>query len=178
MGQYIARRVILTVPVLVGILFITFALARLIPGDPCRAALGERATDEICDAFMERNGLNEPIPVQFGIYLRQIIIEREEAGAPLFTTDVLEQLIGFYGKSVQGAASNFIQESLAMFGEQQQKFQEQMARAVTGDPVTAFTKLTEQNLELWRRMQSEFLKATGMPVSGQPEPDNKKEPSE
>jgi len=75
MGQYITRRVILAIPVLVGILFVTFALARLIPGDPCRAVLGERATNEICDAFMERNGLNAPIPVQFGIYLKQILID-------------------------------------------------------------------------------------------------------
>ena len=73
MGQYISRRLLLAIPVLLGILFITFALARLIPGDPCRAVLGERATDEICDAFMERNGLNEPIPVQFVIYLKQIL---------------------------------------------------------------------------------------------------------
>ena len=77
MTQYIARRAVLAIPVLIGILFATFALARIIPGDPCRAVLGERATDEICDAFMERNGLNEPIPVQFWIYLKQIIIERD-----------------------------------------------------------------------------------------------------
>jgi peptide/nickel transport system permease protein len=75
MGQYIARRTLLAIPVLFGILFVTFALARLIPGDPCRAVLGERATDEICDAFMERYGLNEPIPVQFGIYLKQLFID-------------------------------------------------------------------------------------------------------
>lgn len=77
MGQYIARRTLLAVPVLFGILFVTFALARLIPGDPCRAVLGERATDEICDAFMERYGLNEPIPVQFGIYLKQLFIDMD-----------------------------------------------------------------------------------------------------
>ncbi len=75
MGQYIARRTLLAVPVLFGILFVTFALARLIPGDPCRAVLGERATDQVCDAFMERYGLNEPIPVQFGIYLKQLFYD-------------------------------------------------------------------------------------------------------
>jgi peptide/nickel transport system permease protein len=75
MGQYITRRILLAIPVLFGILFVTFALARLIPGDPCRAVLGERATDEICDAFMERYGLNESIPVQFGIYLKQLFID-------------------------------------------------------------------------------------------------------
>lgn len=77
MLQYILRRILLAVPAVLGILFVTFALARLLPGDPCRAVLGERATDEICDAFMERNGLNEPWPVQFGIYLHQVIIERD-----------------------------------------------------------------------------------------------------
>jgi ABC-type dipeptide/oligopeptide/nickel transport system permease component len=56
-----------------GILFITFALARLLPGDPCRAALGERATDVVCDAFIKRNGLDKPIPVQFGIYLGDVM---------------------------------------------------------------------------------------------------------
>lgn len=73
MLPYISRRLVLAVPVLLGILFATFALARMIPGDPCRAALGERATDAICDAFNARYGLNEPIPVQFGIYLRDVL---------------------------------------------------------------------------------------------------------
>src|SRR5512139_336294 len=73
MFQYLARRLFAAIPVLLGILFITFALARLLPGDPCRAALGERATDVVCDAFIKRNGLDKPIPVQFGIYLRDIL---------------------------------------------------------------------------------------------------------
>jgi peptide/nickel transport system permease protein len=73
MGRYISRRLLLAVPVLLGILFATFALARLIPGDPCRAILGEKATDQICDAFMARYGLDKPIPIQFGIYLRDVL---------------------------------------------------------------------------------------------------------
>jgi peptide/nickel transport system permease protein len=73
MTRFIIRRLALTIPVLFGILFLVFALARLIPGDPCRAVLGERANDAACDAFAERNGLDEPIPVQFGIYLGQVL---------------------------------------------------------------------------------------------------------
>jgi peptide/nickel transport system permease protein len=72
MGQYITRRIVLAIPVLIGILFVTFALARLIPGDPCRAVLGERATDVICNAFIKRNGLDQPILTQFWVYLQQI----------------------------------------------------------------------------------------------------------
>ena len=72
MLQFILRRLLLSVPVLFGIIFLVFALARLLPGDPCRAALGERATDAICNAFNARFGLNEPIPVQFVTYLGQL----------------------------------------------------------------------------------------------------------
>lgn len=72
MLRFIARRLVLSIPVLFGIIFLVFALARLLPGDPCVAALGERATDQICDAFNARYGLNEPIPVQFGIYIAQL----------------------------------------------------------------------------------------------------------
>ena len=73
MIQYIVRRVLSALPVLLGILFVTFALARLLPGDPCRAVLGERATDQVCDAFIKRNGLDRPILVQFWIYLQDVL---------------------------------------------------------------------------------------------------------
>lgn len=90
MLQYITRRVVLAVPVLLGILFATFALARVIPGDPCRAVLGERATDAICDAFIKRNGLDQPILVQFVIYLKQIVIDRDLGESFRFGRPVVE----------------------------------------------------------------------------------------
>jgi len=73
MSRFLIRRLVLSIPVLLGIILVVFALGRLIPGDPCRAQLGERATDEICDAFNERYGLTEPIPVQFLIYLGAVL---------------------------------------------------------------------------------------------------------
>jgi peptide/nickel transport system permease protein len=73
MTTYILRRIILSIPVLIGILFATFALARLIPGDPCRAMLGEKATDAVCDEFISRHGLDKPILIQFGTYVGEIL---------------------------------------------------------------------------------------------------------
>src|SRR3990172_11134184 len=73
MIQYITRRVLSSLPVLLGVLFVTFTLARLLPGDPCRAVLGERATDQVCDAFIKRYGLDQSIPVQFSIYLKDVL---------------------------------------------------------------------------------------------------------
>jgi len=70
--RYIVRRLLLTIPVLFGIIFFVFALARLLPGNPCLSALGERATQAACAAFNHRNGLDQPIPAQFVIYLQQL----------------------------------------------------------------------------------------------------------
>jgi peptide/nickel transport system permease protein len=72
MIRFIVRRLLYSIPVLLGLLFVTFLLARVLPGDPCRAVLGERATDQVCNAFLERKGLNDPIWVQFWIYLRDV----------------------------------------------------------------------------------------------------------
>ncbi|MGA2503861.1 MAG: ABC transporter permease [Anaerolineales bacterium] len=72
MFTYILRRILSSIPVLIGILFATFALARLLPGDPCRAVLGEKATDAICNEFLHRHGLDKPIPVQFVVYVNEI----------------------------------------------------------------------------------------------------------
>ncbi len=73
MFRYIGQRLVAAIPVLLGILFVTFALARLLPGDPCRAMLGEKATEQICNAFNTRYGLDKPIPTQFAIYLRDVL---------------------------------------------------------------------------------------------------------
>ena len=73
MLQFILRRLLLTIPVIIGIVFVVFFLARILPGDPCYQALGQRATEAACEAFDERYGLNEPIPVQFGIFISDLI---------------------------------------------------------------------------------------------------------
>jgi polyhydroxyalkanoate synthesis repressor PhaR len=91
--------------------------------------------------------------------LLQIIIEQEDEGEPLFTTEVLEQLIGFYGDSVQGVAGDFIGQSLNMFREQQERFQNQMREAVQILPMSsAFGEMAKQNLDMWKQMQDSFFK--------------------
>lgn len=72
MIQYTVRRILMAIPVVLAILMITFALARAIPGDPCKAILGEKATEETCQKFIERQGLDKPVPEQFIIYMTNI----------------------------------------------------------------------------------------------------------
>jgi peptide/nickel transport system permease protein len=63
----------MAIPVLVGILLVTFVLARLIPGDPCKAILGEKATPAVCERFIREHGLDKPIYVQLGLYMRDVL---------------------------------------------------------------------------------------------------------
>jgi peptide/nickel transport system permease protein len=69
MTRFLIRRLLLIIPVILGIVFVTFVLVRSIPGDPCTAMLGEKATPQSCANFKERFGLNDNIVVQFGRYL-------------------------------------------------------------------------------------------------------------
>jgi peptide/nickel transport system permease protein len=73
MFGFIARRTLLAIPVLIGIVVVVFFLIRAIPGDPCTSLLGERATEEACARFDEANGLNEPIWTQLGIYMKNVV---------------------------------------------------------------------------------------------------------
>lgn len=72
MTRFIIRRILLSIPVLFGIVLLVFVLARVIPGNPCLATLGERATLEQCRQFAIRFGLDQPLHVQFLTYLQQI----------------------------------------------------------------------------------------------------------
>ncbi|HST05830.1 MAG TPA: ABC transporter permease [Chloroflexia bacterium] len=69
MGRFLLQRLTFIIPVLLGVIFVTFVLVRLIPGDPCQVMLGEKATPAVCAAFRERFGLNDNIVVQFGRYV-------------------------------------------------------------------------------------------------------------
>ncbi len=70
---FITRRTLLAIPVLLGIMVVVFLLIRAIPGDPCTAMLGERATPESCIQFNEANGLNDPVFIQLGIYMKNVL---------------------------------------------------------------------------------------------------------
>ena len=73
MFQFVIRRILYAIPVLLAILIVTFALARLIPGDPCTAMLGEKATPESCERFNRKFGLDQPIPVQLVRYMGNVL---------------------------------------------------------------------------------------------------------
>jgi peptide/nickel transport system permease protein len=71
-AQFIARRLVQMIPVVFFITIVVFMLLRLIPGDPVTAVLGERATDEDIARVRGEMGLDRPIWVQYGYYMRDL----------------------------------------------------------------------------------------------------------
>jgi peptide/nickel transport system permease protein len=67
--RYVVRRLVLTVPVLLGVATLVFSLIHLVPGDPAQAMLGEGATAEDVAQLRARLGLDRPLIVQYGQFL-------------------------------------------------------------------------------------------------------------
>ena len=69
MIQYTIRRLLLMIPVLFGVSFLTFGITLITPGDPVRLMLGTRATQEQVDQLRQELGLNDPFLVQYGRFV-------------------------------------------------------------------------------------------------------------
>jgi peptide/nickel transport system permease protein len=107
--RFIIRRLILSIPVLIGIVFLVFALARIVPGDPCVAALGERANERTCAEYAARHGLDKAIiPGVFRVD-GQLEIRPAEAPATLvdnqFVLYVQAVAAGDFGRSTKFGVS-------------------------------------------------------------------------
>jgi peptide/nickel transport system permease protein len=71
MLRFVVRRILLVVPVLFGLLVLTFVLVRIVPNDPASALAGQNATPQQVAEIRTKYGFDRPLLVQFGVYLRQ-----------------------------------------------------------------------------------------------------------
>jgi ABC-type dipeptide/oligopeptide/nickel transport system permease component len=70
MSRFLARRLVLTIPVLLGVATLVFSLIHLIPGDPAQAMLGEAAPQADVEELRHRLGLDRPLLEQYGAFLK------------------------------------------------------------------------------------------------------------
>jgi polyhydroxyalkanoate synthesis repressor PhaR len=99
--------------------------------------------------------------------LLQIIAEHEQDGQPMLSTQLLSQLIRFYGDSLQGFMGNYLERSMQLFLEQQQQFRQQMGGLMGQTPWTLLNQLTERNMELWKDFQNNLVGGMGSPTAQQ-----------
>jgi peptide/nickel transport system permease protein len=92
MHRYLIRRLLLTIPVLLGVATLVFSLIHFIPGDPAQAMLGEGAAPEDVAQLRERLGLDRPLLVQYGSFLQGLA--RGDLGVSLRNDQpVLQQIL-------------------------------------------------------------------------------------
>ena len=91
MVLFVARRLALSIPVLLGVATLVFALIHLIPGDPAQAMLGEAASPADVEALRQRLGLHRPLLEQYGRFLGGLV--RGDLGTSLRTGEPVAQQI-------------------------------------------------------------------------------------
>lgn len=90
--------------------------------------------------------------------LLQIMLEEESGGEPLFSANMLAQIIRFYGGTLQGVFARYMEQSLDVFARQQQQLRETWGES----PFEVVTRMTQRNMELWADLQRELLRAAGL----------------
>jgi len=89
--------------------------------------------------------------------LLQIIAEHEQDGQPMLSTQLLSQIIRFYGDSLQGFMGSYLERSMQLFLDQQQQFRSQLHSMLGQTPFAMLNQLTERNMDLWRDFQSGLI---------------------
>ncbi len=100
--------------------------------------------------------------------LLQIMLEEEAGGEPLFSANMLAQIIRFYGGTLQGVFARYLEHSLDAFADQQKHLAETWADT----PFDAINRMTQRNMSLWADAQKSFLRAAGL-ESDNAKPDGK-----
>lgn len=94
MLNYIGRRLLQLIPVLLGMTFIVFLIIRAIPGDPAQVILGQQATEAAVQALRESLGLDNPWYVQYVHYLGDLL--RGDLGTSMRTREAISSEIWPY----------------------------------------------------------------------------------
>lgn len=92
MISYIIRRLLLSIPVLIGVVTLVFLSLRLMPGDPALIMAGEAAPQEVVQRLREQLGLDRPLWVQYGIYMGNLF--RGDLGTSVRTRRPVSREIG------------------------------------------------------------------------------------
>ena len=91
--------------------------------------------------------------------LLQILAEQEQGGQPIISTEMLMQVIRFYGNPMQGMMTQFLDQSIASFLKQQQLWQKQFTEAMYETPMAAMQSIAKRNVDTWTDLQKQMLDA-------------------
>ena len=94
MYKYVIKRVLLTIPVLLGVLLIVFTIMSLTPGEPARLILGASADQAAIDAFNQLHGLDATFPERLWNYLKDIVTDLDFGRSYRSDKPVFDMILG------------------------------------------------------------------------------------
>ena len=100
MGGHILKRIVLSVPVLFGVLLLGFLLLQLVPGDVAQVIGGPQATPEVLEQIRQEMGLNRPLIVQFGLYIGRVL-QGDLGYSMINNTPVISELADAIGPTAE-----------------------------------------------------------------------------
>ena len=106
--------------------------------------------------------------------LLQSLAEHEPDGEPLLSSQLLSQIIRFYGDSLQGFMGTYLERSMQVFLDQQQQFRQQMGGMIGQTPWTMMNQLTERNLSMWKEFQQNLTGGVGQNAATGKKPEGKR----
>ena len=100
MGTYTIRRLLQMIPVFIGVTFLIYWMVFSLPGDPTAGKCGERpCSDSYVAAFEKKYNLNEPLPVQYGLYIANVA--QGDFGENQYGVQVADELVERFGVTGQ-----------------------------------------------------------------------------
>ena len=89
--------------------------------------------------------------------LLQIISEEEEGGEPIFSSELLAQIIRAYGGGMQNMLTSYLEKSMQLWADQQRVMRERARHFVdANNPVQVLSQIAEQNLSIWQQAMDRF----------------------
>ena len=108
MLKFTLKRLASLVLVLIGVSFLVFMLLSLTPGDPVRMMLGESATPEAQEALRKEMGLDDPLLLQYGRYMKNIVVHQDLGTSYSTQRPVLDEIMKVFPNTVQLAVAAMV----------------------------------------------------------------------
>ena len=112
MYKYVIKRLLITIPVLLGVMFIVFTIINFTPGDPASMILGESAPQEDIDRLNHELGYDQPFFVRFFDYVKGVVLEGDLGTSYRTNQPVLDEILSRFPYTVQLAVLSIVFSSL------------------------------------------------------------------
>ncbi|SDK83910.1 nickel ABC transporter permease [Natronincola ferrireducens] len=108
MHRYVLRRLLMLLPVMLGVSFIVFTMMYITPGDPARIMLGESVAPEDVERFREELGLNDPFFIQYGRFVKNLVVHQDIGRSYTSKRPVMDEILSRFPNTLKLATLGII----------------------------------------------------------------------